>query len=78
MDATIECVERYPMGLGFFAAEPYVLYAKNLGAISAHNSLFSAGMGMGIMELYYFPYSCWLWLNQHFQHILMTNSARLL
>lgn len=48
MDATIDCVERYPLGLGFFAAEPYVLYAKNLGAISAHNSLFSAGMGMGI------------------------------
>ncbi|MCM1296059.1 MAG: O-antigen ligase family protein [Muribaculaceae bacterium] len=48
MDATIDCVEHYPLGLGFFAAEPYVLYAKNLGAISAHNSLFSAGMGMGI------------------------------
>lgn len=48
LDATIDCVESYPLGLGFFAAEPYVLYAKNLGAISAHNSLFSAGMGLGI------------------------------
>ena len=48
LDATIDCVESYPFGLGFFAAEPYVLYAKNLGAISAHNSLFSAGMGLGI------------------------------
>ena len=48
LEATIDCVENYPLGLGFFAAEPYVLYAKQLGAISAHNSLFSAGMGLGI------------------------------
>lgn len=48
LNATINCVDHYPFGLGFFAAEPYVLYASNLGAISAHNSLFSAGMGMGI------------------------------
>lgn len=48
LDATVDCVDNYPFGLGFFAAEPYVLYAKNLGAISAHNSLFSAGMGLGI------------------------------
>lgn len=47
MDAAIDCIEHYPMGLGFFAAEPYVLYAKGLGGISAHNSFFSAGMGMG-------------------------------
>jgi len=48
MDATIDCVEHNPFGLGFFAAEPYILYTKNLGAISAHNSLFSAGLGLGI------------------------------
>lgn len=48
LEATIDCVENYPFGLGFFAAEPYVLYAKNLSAISAHNSLLSAGMGLGI------------------------------
>lgn len=48
LEATIDCVEHNPFGLGFFAAEPYVLYAKHLGAISAHNSLFSAAMGMGI------------------------------
>ena len=48
MTVTLESIEEYPMGLGFFAAEPYVLYAKNLGAISAHNSLFSAGLGLGI------------------------------
>lgn len=48
LEATIDCIEKYPFGLGFFAAEPFVLYAKNLSAISAHNSLFSAGMGMGV------------------------------
>ena len=48
MDVCIECIEMYPMGLGFFAAEPFILYNANLQAISAHNSLFSAGMGMGI------------------------------
>ena len=47
MNATISCVEKNPFGLGFFAAEPFVLYSSHLGAISAHNSLFSAGMGMG-------------------------------
>ncbi len=54
MEATIDCMGKFPMGLGFFAAEPYVLYTKNLGAISAHNSLFSAGMGMGIPGVFVF------------------------
>ena len=48
MEVTVDCVKDNPFGLGFFAAEPYVLYTNDLGAISAHNSLFSAGMGMGI------------------------------
>ena len=48
MNATLESLDENPMGLGFFAAEPYVLYSKGLQAISAHNSLFSAAMGMGI------------------------------
>lgn len=48
MDIAIECVDDNPYGLGFFAAEPYVLYAKHFGAISAHNSLASAAMGLGI------------------------------
>lgn len=48
LDFTIDTIDKYPYGLGFFAAEPYVLYKHNFGAISAHNSLFSAGMGMGI------------------------------
>lgn len=48
MDVTIESVGENPYGLGFFAAEPYVFYQKGLTAISAHNSLFSAAMGLGI------------------------------
>ncbi len=63
LEATIDCVENYPFGLGFFAAEPFVLYAKNLSAISAHNSLFSAGMGMGvpgilILSLFFMTLGC--------------------
>lgn len=58
-EATLESVNEHPWGLGFFSAEPYILYQKNLGAISAHNSLFSAGLGMGIpgivlMALFFF------------------------
>ncbi|MDE7396339.1 MAG: O-antigen ligase family protein [Muribaculum sp.] len=48
MSATLDCIDKYPWGLGFFVAEPYVLYSKGLHAIGAHNSLFSAGMGLGI------------------------------
>ena len=48
MDLTIDCVKEHPLGLGFFAAEPYVIYSTGQFAISAHNSLFSAGMGLGI------------------------------
>ena len=48
MDIAIECVDDNPYGLGFFAAEPYVLDAMHFGAISAHNSLASAAMGLGI------------------------------
>lgn len=49
MAVTLESLEQQPMGYGFFAAEPYLLYSRNLGAISAHNSLFSAAMGMGML-----------------------------
>lgn len=48
MDATIASIEKHTFGLGFFAAEPHVLYVTFRGAISAHNSLFSAGLGLGI------------------------------
>lgn len=48
MDTTFRTLDQYPYGLGFFAAEPYIIYATGMrGAISAHNSIFSASMGMG-------------------------------
>lgn len=47
MEVTIETVENFPLGLGFFAGEPAIFYAKGLSAINAHNSLFSAGIGLG-------------------------------
>lgn len=51
MDITIKTVEEHPLGLGFFSAEPYVFYHNHLYAISAHNSLFSAALGTGIVGL---------------------------
>lgn len=51
MDVTLDCMDKYPVGLGFFSAEPYVFYAKHLSAISAHNSFFSAGLGMGYIGI---------------------------
>lgn len=48
MKVSLNCVEKHPYGLGFFAAEPYVLYSQHLGAISTHNSIFSAALGVGI------------------------------
>lgn len=51
MEVTIQTLYEHPGGLGFFAGEPYVLYQRNLHAISAHNSFFSAGMGMGVLGI---------------------------
>jgi type III secretory pathway component EscS len=51
MDITIKTVEKNPIGLGFFAAEPYIFYRHHYHAISAHNSLFSAALGLGIPGL---------------------------
>lgn len=51
MDVTIQTVEEHPLGLGFFSAEPYIFYAHHLHAISAHNSLFSAALGTGVIGL---------------------------
>lgn len=47
LEVTLKTLEENPWGQGFFAAEPYVLYNIHFGAISAHNSLSSAAMGMG-------------------------------
>ena len=49
MMVALEALENEPMGYGFFAGEPYLLYAKYKGAISAHNSIFSAAIGMGYL-----------------------------
>lgn len=48
MDVAFQALKKKPEGYGFFAGEPYLLYSKNLGAINGHNSLFSAGIGLGI------------------------------
>ena len=47
MELSIETMKENPMGLGFFSGEPFVLYSRGFGAINAHNSLFSAGIGLG-------------------------------
>ena len=51
MEASIETIKSNPWGLGFFAGEPYILYSKDLHGINAHNSLFSAGIGMGYIGI---------------------------
>ena len=47
MEASIETIKENPMGLGFFAGEPFMFYSRGLSCINAHNSIFSAGIGMG-------------------------------
>ena len=54
LEITIKTLEENPWGQGFFAAEPYVLYKAHFGAISAHNSLSSAALGMGYPGLIIF------------------------
>lgn len=48
MKVAVDALSQKPEGYGFFAGEPYLLYAKRLGAINGHNSLFSAAIGLGI------------------------------
>jgi len=48
MEVAIDALSQAPEGYGFFAGEPYLLYAKRLGAINGHNSFFSAAIGLGI------------------------------
>lgn len=47
MELSLKTIEENPWGLGFFAGEPYIIYSNGLGGINAHNSLFSAGIGLG-------------------------------
>lgn len=51
MEASIETIKENPWGLGFFAGEPYMLYERSLHGITAHNSFFSAGIGMGYVGI---------------------------
>ena len=51
MEVSKEAIKEHPWGLGFFAGEPYVLYSRGLHGINAHNSLFSAGIGMGYVGI---------------------------
>lgn len=48
MEVVLESSASNPMGLGFFAGEPYILYFNDLAAINGHNSFFSAALGTGI------------------------------
>ena len=48
MNVAVDALLQKPEGYGFFAGEPYLLYAKRLSAINGHNSLFSAAIGLGI------------------------------
>lgn len=47
MYVAIDALSDKPEGYGFFAGEPYLLYAKHLGAINGHNSFLSASIGLG-------------------------------
>lgn len=47
MEITLNALDENPNGLGFFAAEPHILYHTFRGAIGAHNAIFSAAMGLG-------------------------------
>ena len=51
MNISIESLKERALGAGFFAGEPEILYSNNLGAISAHNSIFSAMIGLGYFGL---------------------------
>lgn len=51
MEASIESIKENPWGLGFFAGEPAMFYSRGLSCINAHNSIFSAGIGMGYIGI---------------------------
>lgn len=48
MKVAWKALKERPEGYGFFSGEPYLLRSKNLAAINAHNSLFSAAIGLGV------------------------------
>jgi hypothetical protein len=51
MEVALISLQQNPMGYGFFAGEPYILYQHFRGAINGHNSFFSAAMGLGYVGI---------------------------
>lgn len=51
METALISLKQNPMGYGFFAGEPYILYQHYQGAINGHNSFFSAAMGLGYVGI---------------------------
>lgn len=51
METALLTLQLNPMGYGFFAGEPYILYQHYRGAINGHNSFFSAAMGLGYVGI---------------------------
>ena len=51
METALLSLEQNPIGYGFFAGEPYILYQHYAGAINGHNSFFSAAMGLGYVGI---------------------------
>ena len=51
MEISIESIKKNPFGLGFFSGEPFLLRRYGHNAINVHNSIFSAGIGMGYIGI---------------------------
>ena len=51
METALLSLEQNPIGYGFFAGEPYILYQHYAGVINGHNSFFSAAMGLGYVGI---------------------------
>lgn len=51
MEISIESIKKNPFGLGFFAGEPFLLRKHGHNAINVHNSIFSAGIGIGYIGI---------------------------
>lgn len=52
MQISLQSVKDNPWGLGFFSGEPFLLRGYGHGAINVHNSLFSAGIGLGYVGVF--------------------------
>lgn len=58
MNTVMDTLPDNPLGNGFFAGEPFILYQYYSGAINGHNSFFSAALGLGypgvLLMLFFF------------------------